>query len=256
MTLYISKQLPVLGSSKCVRESRTSAGSRDSCESQSKLPPLSCRSRHSLVSSSSQLSLTSLCRSDVSYTSRSTLQASDAGAAAAAAMVEGAEGCWVGEPEAISSVRRARKPLAQQRSEQFAWKRSRSLKENSRSSASAAASASQTSFTRGSGGGVSLARSQSLRDGRCGGRGSRRALYSPGRLSRTDSQSSDLSLCGGNIHEGTLQLSVECLTLDPAVEAELNRGPAHRCLRRHLNRSSKTTRSFLLPFWHHIRPNL
>lgn len=43
---------------------------------------------------------------------------------------------WVGDPEAISSVRRPRKPPCRQRMEQQIWARSRSLKERPTSSSS------------------------------------------------------------------------------------------------------------------------
>lgn len=127
-----------------------------------------------------------------------------------AAPSEADDECWVGEPEAISSVRRNRKSVAEQ-VKAHQWRRSRSLKEK--------AAPGPTSRS-------TLARSHSLRSG----------PLTSGRLLRAESGFSEASI-SPSASEVTLQLSVECLTLDEEVVAQLNQTPALRRLgmRTHLH---------------------
>ena len=130
---------------------------------------------------------------------------------------------WVGAPEAISSVRRPRKSVSEQ-AHAHQWKRSRSLKEK----------VAQVPTSR-----VSLSRSQSLRNGGA----------HAGRLLRAGSGFSEASV-SPSASEVTLQLSVECLTLDADVAAQLNQTPAMRRLgmRAHLHGQLIKT-NFMYAFW-------
>ena len=137
---------------------------------------------------------------------------------------EGDDEFWVGAPEAISSVRRPRKSIGeQQASARHQWRRSKSVKEKpARLNASC----------------CSLSRSQSLRNG----------TSQIGRLIRTGSGISEASI-SPSASEQTLQLSVECLTLDAEMAALLNQKPTPRRLGGRLHQLGKPSRSRKIMFF-------